>query len=111
MRVATRAGGRAHAQEADMTVDVNTDARAKPSAAYVDRRLIGGSAALMTGGLLVCLVGASVGVVAVVGACRRFVAAMEESPTYVARRRWEQARSATMAGVGAWQDYGRQGRP
>jgi hypothetical protein len=49
MRVATRAGGRARAQEADMTVDVDTDAGAKPSAAYVDRRLIGGSAALMTG--------------------------------------------------------------
>ena len=94
-----------------MAVDVNTDTGANPSTGYVDRRLIGGSAALMTGGLLVCMAGAAVGLVAVVGACRRYLAAMEESPTYVVQRRWGQARSATKAGVGAWQDYGRQGRP
>jgi hypothetical protein len=52
-----------------------------------------------------------VGVIAVVNACRRYVADLEEAPRQTARRRWGQARSATVAGVGAWQDYARQARP
>ena len=81
------------------------------SAAYVDRRLITGSVALMTTGLLTCLAGATLGVIAVVNASRRYVADREEHPRATARRRWGQARSATMAGVGAWQEYARQTRP
>ena len=80
-------------------------------AGYVDRRLIGSSAALLTGGLVVCLAGAAIGAVAVVTACRRYVADLDEPPRAMARRRWGQARSATMAGVGAWQDFGRRTHP
>ena len=81
------------------------------SAPYVDRRLAGAGVALMTGGMLVCLAGATIGTIAVVGACRRYLAGLDEPPRETARRRWSQARSATAAGVGAWQDYGRQARP
>jgi hypothetical protein len=90
-----------------MAADTYTNSR--NPAAYVDRRLFGGSAVLMTGGLLACLVGAMVGTVALVGACRRYVADLPESPRVTARRRWEQARSATAAGVGAWQEYRQPG--
>jgi len=90
-----------------MAADVNTRAGI-PSAAYVDRRLIGGSAALFGVGLLACMAGATVGAVAVTRACRRYVADLAEPPQVTARRRWQQARSATAAGVGAWQDYSRQ---
>jgi hypothetical protein len=88
-----------------MVVDTGIDGR---SGTYVDRRLIGSSAALLTGGLVVCLAGAAIGAVAVVTACRRYVADLDEPPRAMARRRWGQARSATVAGVGAWQDYGRR---
>ena len=93
-----------------MAVDATTDAR-NASAGYLDRRLLAGSAVLVTGGLLICLVGATVGVAALVSASRRYVADRDEPPRQMAARRWGQARSATMAGVGAWQEYGRQARP
>jgi hypothetical protein len=94
-----------------MAVDIDTRDLKNASAAYVDRRLIAGSAVLVTGGLLVCLAGAAIGAVAVVGATRRYVADLQEPPSAMARRRWEQVRSASMAGVGAWRDYGRQAQP
>ena len=86
---------------------VDTEVRLDQSAVYLDRRLARGSAVLMTGGLLVWVLGATVGAVAVVSACRRYVAAMEEPPRAVARRRLRQVRSATMAGVGAWRESDR----
>jgi hypothetical protein len=91
-----------------MAVDTPTDGGKNPSAAYVDRRLMRGSAVLMTGGLLACMAGATVGVVAVLRAFRQYVSNREEPPRETARRRWAQARSATAAGVGAWQDYDRK---
>ena len=94
-----------------MAVRADLDDRTNRSAAYVDRRMLAGSAALMTGGLLMCLAGATVGVVALVGAVRHYVADLGEPPREMARRRLRQVRSATVAGAGAWQDYGRQARP
>jgi hypothetical protein len=93
-----------------MAVDATIDGK-NASAGYVDRRMLAGSAALVTGGLLICLVGAAIGASALLSASRRYIADRDEPPRQMARRRLEQARSATMAGVGAWQDYGRQGRP
>jgi hypothetical protein len=92
-----------------MAADVNT--RGGTPVAYVDRRLIAGSTALFSVGLLVCMAGATVGAVAVTRACRRYIADLAEPPQVTARRRWRQARSATAAGVGAWQDYSRQLQP
>lgn len=94
-----------------MAGDTNADGSVQTSLAYVDRRLLGVGAALLTAGLVACLAGAAMGAVAVVGAGRRYVADRNERPGEMARRRWEQARSATVAGVGAWQDYARQARP
>jgi hypothetical protein len=98
-------------KETEMAVHMDTDGRSNLSAPYVDRRLIGAGVALMTGGMLMCLTGATIGTVAVVGACRRYLAGLDEPPRETARRRWGQARSATSAGIGAWQDYERQARP
>ena len=69
-----------------MAADIDTHGLNNASAPYVDRRLIGGSAALLTGGLLACLAGAAVGAVAVVSACRRYVADREEPPRATVRR-------------------------
>jgi hypothetical protein len=78
------------------------------SEVYLDRRLIGGSAVLISAGLLTATVGAMVGAVAVVRACRRYVADLPEPPGVTARKRWQQARSASAAGLGAWQEHGRR---
>lgn len=94
-----------------MAVEKNTDGKRDAAEVYVDRRLLGGSAVLLTGGLMMWLAGATIGAVAVVRGCRRYVAAMDEAPGTVARRRWGQVRSATSAGVGAWRDYHQQVRP
>jgi hypothetical protein len=76
------------------------------SSTYVDGRLVRGSAVLMAGGLLIWLTGATAGIIALMGAGRRYVAARDEPPLDTVRRRWEQARVATGAGVGAWQGHG-----
>ncbi|MET8148525.1 hypothetical protein ACIBSW_37800 [Actinoplanes sp. NPDC049668] len=77
------------------------------SGAYVDRRLVGGSAALMTVGFVTYAVGAALGAYAMFGAARRYIAQLEEPPQVTVRRRWGQVRTATGAGVGAWRDYDR----
>jgi hypothetical protein len=94
-----------------MAVDDTIDGSTNASAGYVDRRMLAGSAALVTGGLLICLVGAAIGAAALVTASRRYIADRDEPPREMALRRFGQAKSATMAGVGAWQEYGRQPRP
>ena len=94
-----------------MAAYADIDRRNNAPAPYLDRRLIAGSAALVTSGLLACLAGATVGTVALVSAVRRYVADLEEPPRAMARRRWGQVRSATVAGAGAWQNYARQARP
>ena len=76
---------------------------------YVDRRLLGGGAALLTGGLLIALAGATLGLVAVTKGCRRYVAALKEPPSVTARRRIGQAKTATLAGVDAWRRYDQAG--
>ncbi|MEU7906515.1 hypothetical protein [Actinoplanes sp. NPDC049118] len=86
---------------------VTNPAGTRMSGAYVDRRLVGGSAALMTVGFVTYAVGAAIGAIAVVGAARRYIASLDEPPQVTVRRRWGQVRSATGAGVGAWRDYDR----
>ena len=88
-------------------MSVDTEVEIDRSEPYIDRRLVSGSVVLMTAGVLLWMLGAAVGAVAAVGASRRFVASLEESPRVMASRRWRQVRSATTAGVGAWQDAGR----
>jgi hypothetical protein len=64
--------------------------------------IIGG--ALITAGGVIALAGVSVSGAALIVAVRRWVREMEEPPTDVARRKWEQAKAATAAGASAWQD-------
>ena len=97
-----------------MAADIETMGGTHVSAAYVDRRLIRGSAALMIGGLLLWVTGATVGTVAVVSGCRRYVAALWRSRRgKTARRRWGQFRSADggrRRSIGP-SPYGRRARP
>jgi len=101
----------ATSEETEMAVHLQSDGSTDPSARYVDRRLIAAGALLMAAGTVACLAGAAIGTVAAVTAGRRYLATREEPPQETARRRWSQARSATAAGFGAWQDYARQARP
>jgi hypothetical protein len=72
-----------------------------------NRKLLWGGVALFGAGGLLCAAGATLGLAAVVGATRRWVGELEEPPTQMARRRWTQAKTATMAGVDAWRhDHG-----
>jgi hypothetical protein len=87
-----------------MATDLNTRDDAE-SAVYLDRRLIGGGVILIGAGLLAGMIGATVGAVAVVRGCRRYVADLAEPPQVTARRRWQQARAASAAGAGAWRQY------
>ena len=88
-----------------MAVDTNTDRRTHSPAAYVDRRLVGAGAALMTGGLLACLAGAALGMVAVATAwpplCRRprRAAPRDGSPPYAAGQVSDHGRRRSVAGL------------
>ncbi|WP_127503909.1 hypothetical protein [Actinoplanes solisilvae] len=84
-----------------MAVDANTPAP------YVDRRLALSSVALLGAAWLAGMAGAAIGVLVVVQASRRYVADLAEPPRVTAGRRWQQARSATAAGIGAWQEHSR----
>jgi hypothetical protein len=93
----------------DMLED--TEGTRTTSVPYVDRRMIAAGAVLMLGGSLVGLAGAAIGAYAMVTAGRRYLANRDEPPRETARRRWEQTRSATTAGLGAWQEYAQKTRP
>ena len=92
---------------ADLAADPGTGDWNGVPARYVDRRLVGVGAVLMTGGLAIWLSGATVGMIALVNGTRRYLAAREEPPRETVRRRMGQARTAVGAGYGAWQGYSR----
>jgi hypothetical protein len=68
--------------------------------------MIGG--ALMAVGSVIGLAGLAVGGTALVAAVRHWARELEEPPAEMARRRWEQAKTATAAataaGTSAWRD-------
>ena len=61
-----------------------------------------GSAVLIGVGGLLALTGTILGSSALLAATRRWVHQLETQPSELARRWWEQARAATMAGADAW---------
>ena len=67
------------------------------------RRLVGGGVLIGTGGLLgftgMLLVGS-----AIVSAARQRVNQLEQPPSELAKRTWQQARAATTAGAKAWRN-------
>lgn len=81
-----------------------TNRQALKSGLQVNSRsvLVGG--ALIAAGGIVALAGLAVSSSALIVAIRRWVREMEEPPSDLARRKWEQAKAATAAGAAAWQD-------
>ena len=67
------------------------------------RRIAGGGVLIGIGGLLgftgMLLVGS-----AIVSAARQRVNQLEQPPSELAKRKWQQARAATTAGAKAWRD-------
>ena len=97
-RAAAGAGRHRDQDEGDIVTDQETRAGIQ-----LDRRL------LLTGGVLVGVGGvlASTGIVmlsaAFASALRRWVQQLDQPPGQIARHKWRQARTATTAGVQAWQ--------
>lgn len=67
--------------------------------------LVGGAVLVGVGGLLGAT-GVLLGATAFVSATRRWIRQVERPPTDMARRKFEQARAATLAGAKAWQGDG-----
>jgi hypothetical protein len=65
--------------------------------------LVGGGVLVGIGGLLgftgIVLVGSSL-----LSATRQWIDQLEQPPSEIARRKWQQARAAASAGVGAWRN-------
>ena len=72
--------------------------------AVVSRNLLLGGVVLMTVGGILVLAGGLVTTVVAVQAGRRWVQSWEEPPNELARRRWDQARSAVAAGAQNWRN-------
>jgi hypothetical protein len=68
----------------------------------LNTRLVIGSAVLIGVGGLLGLIGTILGSSALLAATRRWVHQLETQPSELARRKWEQARAATMASADAW---------
>jgi len=66
-------------------------------------RLVGGGVLIGTGGLL-ALTGVLLFSLAVVSATRQWVSQLEQPPSELAKLKWRQARTATVAGANAWRN-------
>ena len=65
--------------------------------------LVGGGVLVALGGLL-GFTGMALVSSALISATRQWVDHLEQPPSEMARRRWEQARAAASAGAAAWRD-------
>jgi hypothetical protein len=65
--------------------------------------LVGGGALVALGGLL-GFTGMALVSSALISATRKWVDHLEQPPSEMARRRWEQAKAAASAGAAAWRD-------
>jgi hypothetical protein len=65
--------------------------------------LVGGGVLVALGGLL-GFTGMALVSSALLSATRQWVDQLERPPTEIARRRWEQAKTAASAGAAAWRD-------
>ena len=70
----------------------------------LNRRLIVGGGVLIGIGGLLGFTGMLLVSSAIVSAARRRVNQLEQPPSEIAKRRWQQARAATTAGAKAWRD-------
>ena len=65
--------------------------------------LVGGGVLVALGGLL-GFTGMALVTSALLSAARRWVDRMEQPPSDIARRKWQQTRAAAAAGAAAWRD-------
>jgi hypothetical protein len=65
--------------------------------------IVGGGVLVALGGLL-GFTGMTLLVSALLSATRRWVGHMEEPPSDVAKRKWQQTKAAATAGAAAWRD-------
>jgi hypothetical protein len=65
--------------------------------------LVGGGVLVALGGLL-GFTGMALVSSALISATRQWIDHLEQPPSEMARRRWEQAKAATSAGAAAWRD-------
>ena len=70
----------------------------------LDRRLIAGGGVLIGIGALLGFTGMLLVSSAIVSAARQRVNQLEQPPSELAKRRWQQARAATTAGAKAWRN-------
>jgi hypothetical protein len=70
----------------------------------LNRRLIAGGGVLIGIGGLLGFTGMVLVSSAIVSAARRRVNQLEQPPSELAKRTWQQARAATTAGAKAWRD-------
>ena len=70
----------------------------------LDRRRIAGGGVLIGIGGLLGFTGMLLASFAIVSAARRRVNQLEQPPSELAKRRWQQARAATTAGAKAWRN-------
>jgi hypothetical protein len=69
------------------------DTTQRPALAF-DRSLLRRGVGLMAVGTTLFVVGTALGGAAVLGACRRYLNQIEERPTELARRQWQQLRGS-----------------
>ncbi len=69
--------------------------------------LVGGGVLVALGGLL-GFTGMALVSSALISATRRWIDHLEQPPSEIARRRWEQTKAAAAAGAAAWRDNPRK---
>jgi hypothetical protein len=70
----------------------------------LNRNLIVGGGVLVAFGGLLGFTGMALVTSAVISAARRWVDKMEQPPSDIARRKWQQTKAAAAAGAAAWRD-------
>jgi hypothetical protein len=78
--------------------------RAAKGNIQLNRSLIVGGGALVAVGGLLGFAGMALLTSALISATRQWVDHLERPPSEIARRRWEQAKSAAAAGAAAWRN-------
>jgi hypothetical protein len=81
-----------------------TEQMASREAIQLNRSLLVGGGVLVTLGGLLGFAGMALISSALISATRQWVDHLEQPPSEIARRRWEQTKAAAAAGAAAWRD-------
>ena len=80
------------------------DEIARQSDIQLNRNLLVGGGVLVALGGLLGFTGMALVSSALISATRQWIDQLEQPPSEIARRRWEQAKDAASAGAAAWRD-------